>query len=193
MLATAGLSPVDSMKRFTFGMSELTSGFALLTLLIGLFAITEVAAAAGDVRKKQNMIVETNVKIKGFGFIFKRIFGQKFNALRSSIIGCVIGILPGIGGAISGMLSYTAAKNQSKHPEKFGTGIIDGVVASETANNAGIGGAMIPLLTLGIPGDAVTAILLGGLMVHNIAPGPLIFEKVVWLFLVYLQHYLFQQ
>ena len=75
------------------------------------------------------------------------------------------------------MLSYTAAKNQSKHPEKFGTGIIDGVVASETANNAGIGGAMIPLLTLGIPGDAVTAILLGGLMVHNIAPGPLIFEK----------------
>ena len=177
MLATAGLSPVDSMKRFTFGMSELTSGFALLTLLIGLFAITEVAAAAGDVRKKQNMIVETNVKIKGFGFTLKEFFGQKFNALRSSIIGCVIGILPGIGGAISGMLSYTAAKNQSKHPEKFGTGIIDGVVASETANNAGIGGAMIPLLTLGIPGDAVTAILLGGLMVHNIAPGPLIFEK----------------
>lgn len=163
MLATAGLSPVDSMKRFTFGMSELTSGFALLTLLIGLFAITEVAAAAGDVRKKQNMIVETNVKIKGFGFTLKEFFGQKFNALRSSIIGCVIGILPGIGGAISGMLSYTAAKNQSKHPEKFGTGIIDG--------------AMIPLLTLGIPGDAVTAILLGGLMVHNIAPGPLIFEK----------------
>lgn len=177
MLATAGLSPVDSMKRFTFGMSELTSGFALLTLLIGLFAITEVAAAAGDVRKKQNMIVETNVKIKGFGFTLKEFFGQKFNALRSSIIGCVIGILPGIGGAISGMLSYTAAKNQSKHPEKFGTGIIDGVVASETANNAGIGGAMIPLLTLGIPGDAVIAILLGGLMVHNIAPGPLIFEK----------------
>ena len=75
------------------------------------------------------------------------------------------------------MLSYTVAKNSSKHPEKFGTGIMDGVVASETANNAGIGGDMIPLIALGIPGDAVTAMLLGGLMVHNVAPGPLIFEK----------------
>ncbi len=177
MVATVGLSPVDSMKRFTFGMSELTSGFALLTILIGLFAITEVAKAAEEVRLKQEMRVETNVHIKGFGFTMKEFFGQKFNAIRSSIIGCVIGILPGIGGAISGMLSYTAAKNQSKHPEKFGTGIMDGIVASESANNAGIGGALIPLLTLGIPGDAVTAILLGGLMVHNIAPGPLIFEK----------------
>lgn len=173
MIATVGLSPVDSMKRFTFGLSELTSGFALLTILIGLFAITEVAKAAEEVRQKQDMRVETNVHIKGFGFTLKEFFGQKFNALRSSIIG----ILPGIGGAISGMLSYTAAKNQSKYPEKFGTGIMDGIVASETANNAGIGGALIPLLTLGIPGDAVTAILLGGLMVHNIAPGPLIFEK----------------
>lgn len=177
MIATVGLSPVDSMKRFTFGLSELTSGFALLTILIGLFAITEVAKAAEEVRQKQDMRVETNVHIKGFGFTLKEFFGQKFNALRSSIIGCIIGILPGIGGAISGMLSYTAAKNQSKYPEKFGTGIMDGIVASETANNAGIGGALIPLLTLGIPGDAVTAILLGGLMVHNIAPGPLIFEK----------------
>ena len=164
MIATVGLSPVDSMKRFTFGMGELTSGFALLTILIGIFAITEVAKAAEDVRKKQDMRVETNVKIKGFGFTLAEFFGQKWNALRSSVIGCIIGILPGIGGAISGMLAYTAAKNQSKYPEKYGTGIIDGIVASESANNAGIGGALIPLL-------------LGGLMVHNIAPGSLIFEK----------------
>ena len=120
MIATAGLSPVDSMKRFTFGMGELTSGFALLTILIGLFAITEVAKAAEDVRKKQDMRVETNVKIKGFGFTLAEFFGQKWNALRSSVIGCIIGILPGIGGAISGMLAYTAAKNQSKCPEKYG-------------------------------------------------------------------------
>ena len=97
MIATVGLSPVDSMKRFTFGLSELTSGFALLTILIGLFAITEVAKAAEEVRQKQDMRVETNVHIKGFGFTLKEFFGQKFNALRSSIIGCIIGILPGIG------------------------------------------------------------------------------------------------
>lgn len=177
MLATVGLAPVDSAKRFTFGIVDLNAGFSLLTLLIGLFAITEVIKAAEDVRKPVKAELETNVHIKGFGFSFAEFWSQKLNMIRSSAIGIVIGILPGIGGAISGMLAYTAAKNQSKHPEKFGTGIMDGVVASETANNAGIGGAMIPLLTLGIPGDAATAMLLGGLMVHQIAPGPLIFDK----------------
>ena len=177
MLATAGLAPVDSVQRFTFGFMELNNGFALLTLLIGLFAVTEVIAAAEEVRKNKAFTIEENVHIKGFGFTFKEFIGQKLNALRSAVIGLIIGILPGIGGAISCMMSYTMAKNQSKYPEKFGTGIIDGLVASETANNAGIGGAMIPLLTLGIPGDAATAMLLGGLMVHQVAPGPLIFEK----------------
>ena len=178
IIATVGLAPVDSAKRFTFGSPELNSGFALLTLLIGLFAITEVIKAAEEVKKPvQATMNDSNVKIKGFGFGLKEFFSQKWNLIRSSFIGIIIGILPGIGGAISGMLSYTAAKNQSKHPEKFGTGIMDGVVASESANNAGIGGAMIPMLTLGIPGDAATAMLLGGLMVHQIAPGPLIFDK----------------
>ena len=178
IIATVGLAPVDSAKRFTFGSAELNSGFALLTLLIGLFAITEVIKAAEEVRKPvQATMNDSNVKIKGFGFSLNEFFSQKWNLIRSSFIGIIIGILPGIGGAISGMLSYTAAKNQSKHPEKFGTGIMDGVVASESANNAGIGGAMIPMLTLGIPGDAATAMLLGGLMVHQIAPGPLIFDK----------------
>ena len=178
ILATVGLAPVDSAKRFTFGSTELNSGFALLTLLIGLFAITEVIKAAEEAKNPVEATMnDSNVKIKGFGFSLSEFFAQKWNMLRSSFIGIVIGILPGIGGAISGMLSYTAAKNQSKHPEKFGTGIMDGVVASESANNAGIGGAMIPMLTLGIPGDAATAMLLGGLMVHQIAPGPLIFDK----------------
>jgi putative tricarboxylic transport membrane protein len=178
MFATVGLAPIDSAKRFTFGIVELNSGFALLTLLIGLFAVTEVIKAAEEVRKPINAKLENqDVRIKGFGFTLKEFLEQKWNLLRSSFIGIVIGILPGIGGAISGMLSYTAAKNQSKHPEKFGTGIMDGIVASESANNAGIGGAMIPMLTMGIPGDAATAMLLGGLMVHQIAPGPLIFEK----------------
>lgn len=177
ILATAGLAPVDSVKRFTFDFVELNNGFALLTLLIGLFAVTEIIAAAEKVRKTEVFTIQSDVKMKGFGFTLKEFFSQKFNVIRSSIIGLVVGILPGIGGGISCMISYTMAKNQSKHPEKFGTGIIDGVVASETANNSGIGGAMIPLLTLGIPGDAATAMLLGGLMVHQVAPGPLIFEK----------------
>ena len=177
MLACVGLAPVDSAKRFTFGNVQLNAGFQLLVLLIGLFAISEVISAAEQVHAEQEFTMETNVKVKGFGFSLKEFISQIPNAIRSSIIGLGIGILPGIGGGISCMLSYTAAKNSSKTPEKYGTGIIDGVVASETANNAGIGGAMIPLLTLGIPGDPATAMLLGGLMVHSISPGPLIFDK----------------
>ncbi|MDR1932765.1 MAG: tripartite tricarboxylate transporter permease [Spirochaetales bacterium] len=129
------------------------------------------------VRNPTQFYVQTNFKIKGFGFSLKEFFDQMFNAVRSAMIGVGIGVLPGIGGGVSCMLAYTVAKNSSKHPELYGTGINDGIVASETANNATIGGAMIPLLSLGIPGDAVTAILLGGLMVHDIAPGPLIFQK----------------
>ena len=128
-------------------------------------------------RKPENFTIESNVKIKGVGFTWKEFVAEIPNAIRSTLIGVGIGILPGIGGGVSCMISYTVAKNSSKHPEQFGTGIMSGVVASETANNATIGGAMIPLLSLGIPGDAVTAMLLGGLMVHDVSPGPLIFQK----------------
>ena len=175
MFVTVGLSPIDSRPRFTFGLSELTAGFPLLVFLIGLFAITEVVKYAEE--SDQDYTVETNFKIKGFGFTLAEAGTQIWNMIRSALIGVGIGILPGIGPGVSSMLAYTVAKNSSKYPEKFGTGVIDGVVASETANNATIGGAMIPLLALGIPGDAVTAILLGAFMVHDVAPGPLIFEK----------------
>ena len=177
LFATIGLSPIDSRLRYTFGLMDLTSGFKLLVFLIGIFAIAEVVKYAETIREPEDMEVRKDVKIKGFGFTMQEFLAQKWNALRSAFIGLVIGILPGLCGSCSCMLSYTVAKNSSKHPEKFGTGIMDGVVASETANNAGIGGDMIPLIALGIPGDAVTAMLLGGLMVHNVAPGPLIFEK----------------
>ena len=177
MFATVGLSPIDSRQRYTFGSVDMQAGFKLLVFLIGLFAITEVVKEAENVRRDKGFTAEENVHIKGLGFSFREFTSQIVNALRSAMIGLGIGILPGIGGGVSCMLSYTVAKNTSKYPEKFGTGIIDGIVASETANNAGIGGAMIPLLSLGIPGDPATAMLLGGFMVHNIAPGPLIFEK----------------
>lgn len=177
MFATVGIAPVDAIPRFTFGQVQLNGGFEILTVLIGIFAISEVIKVAEDVKHEQKATIkQVSMKsIKGFGFSMVEFYGQGWNLIRSSLIGIGIGILPGIGAGTSNILSYIAAKKQSKHPEKFGKGIIDGVVASETANNAGIGGAMIPLLTLGIPGDAVTAMLLGGFMIHGIQPGPLLF------------------
>lgn len=177
MLATVGLAPIDSAKRFTFGLAQMNSGFQLLTLLIGLYAVSEILNVAEHVFREKAVIREGTVTIKGLGFTWKELKGQMKNCIYSSFIGAAIGILPGIGGGTAGMLSYTFVKNRSRYPEKFGTGIMDGIVASETSNNACIGGAMVPLLTLGIPGDGTTAVLLGALMVHNVSAGPLIFQK----------------
>ncbi|SBW08638.1 TctA [uncultured delta proteobacterium] len=179
MFATVGIAPIDSAKRFTFGVLDLMSGFDMLTVMIGLFAVGEIIAAAKDSRKEsQKAITQPDMKsVKGFDFSMKEFLGQQGNMLRSALIGIGIGILPGIGGGTANILAYSVAKNQSRYPEKFGTGIIDGVVASESSNNAAIGGALIPLLTLGIPGDTVTAMLLGGLMIHGITPGPRLFME----------------
>ncbi len=177
--ATVGIAPIEANVRFSFGSYELNDGFKTLTVLIGLFAISEVIKAAESVKTEaQATVANVNMKkIRGFGFSREEFKKQIGNMFRSSAIGIGVGILPGIGAGTSNILSYIAAQKQSKHPELFGTGILDGIIASETANNAGIGGAMIPLMTLGIPGDGVTAILLGGFMVHGIAPGPLLFTN----------------
>jgi putative tricarboxylic transport membrane protein len=175
--STVGIAPVDAITRFTFGQTALNGGFEILTVLIGVFAISEVIKVAENVKhERAATIAQVSMKhIKGFGFSMKEFYSQGWNGFRSALIGIGIGILPGIGAGTSNIVSYIVAKKRSKYPEKFGTGVIDGVVASETANNAGIGGAMIPLLTLGIPGDAVTAVMLGGFMIHGIQPGPLLF------------------
>lgn len=173
---TVGAAPIDAVDRYTFGFSGMRGGFDILTVLVGLYAISEILSTAAN--KKQLIAGSGQVmqfKGKGFGFTMKEFLSQKVNFLIAALIGVGIGILPGIGGATSNILAYSVIKNKSKYPEKFGTGIIDGVVASETANNATIGGAMVPLLTLGIPGDAATAMLLGGLIVHGVQPGPLLF------------------
>lgn len=176
-VSTVGIAPVDAIPRFTFGMVELNAGFNILTVLVGMFAIAEVIKVAETARSAAGdaTVAPTVGRIKGFGFSRAEFVHQLPNAFRSSAIGIAIGILPGIGAGTSNIISYIAAKKRSKTPEMFGKGAPEGVVASETANNAGIGGAMIPLLTLGIPGDAVTAILLGGLMIHGIQPGPMLF------------------
>ncbi len=175
--STVGIAPVDAIRRFTFDSPNLNGGFAMLTVMIGMFAVAEVIKIAETGRSiHKSKIATVSMKgVKGFGFSMKEFFGQIPNAFRSSLIGIGIGILPGIGAGTSNIVSYIIAKKRSKHPEQFGKGAVEGVVASETANNAGIGSAMIPLMTLGIPGDTVTAILLGGFMIHGIQPGPLLF------------------
>jgi len=107
---------------------------------------------------------------------FKEQWQHKWNILRSSIIGTFIGIIPATGGNIAAFIAYDQAKRFSKEPETFGTGNPDGIIASEAANNGVCGGAMIPMITLGIPGDSVTAVLLGGLLIHGIQPGPALFR-----------------
>ncbi len=176
--STVGIAPVDATIRFAFGNYQLNSGFNTLTVLIGMFAIAEVVKAAESVSREKDAIIADvgSKKIRGFGFTLKEFFSQIPNFFRSALVGIGIGILPGIGSGTSNIISYLVAKKQSKHPEQFGTGIIDGIVAPETANNAGIGGALIPLMTLGIPGDGVTALILGGFMIHGIAPGPMLFR-----------------
>ena len=174
-LAMIGAAPVSGALRYTFGFHELDNGFELLPVLVGLFAVSEILQAAEEgIEQKQSII--TKYKISLTGVTFKEFTEQFWNFTRSSLIGIGIGILPGIGGGTSNLIAYATARNSSKYPEKFGTGVIDGVIASETANNAGVGGALIPLMTLGIPGDAVTAMLLGGLMLHGISPGPMLFK-----------------
>lgn len=173
-ISLVGTTPVEYLPRFTFGFYQLNEGFAMTSVIIGCFAIPEVV----DAIKGKNNVTKADLyqcKIKGFGITLKEFFGQIKNFVISAIIGTSIGILPGIGGSTASPLAYTAVKYSSKEPEKFGTGIIDGVVASETANNAVVGGALIPMLTLGIPGDTVTALIMSALTLYGLNCGPLLF------------------
>ena len=176
IFALVGMAPIDGTPRFTFGSTSLMAGFDTLPTLIGIFAISDILITAESMGsgKIETLTVK---KVKGFGFSMKEFVYHLPNFLRSALIGTGIGILPGIGGSTSGMLAYVTAKNMSKHPEEFGKGCPDGIVATESANNATIGGAMIPLLVLGIPGDGVTAMLLGGFLIHGLSAGPLLFVK----------------
>jgi putative tricarboxylic transport membrane protein len=173
IFTTFGAAPVDGVLRFTFGYHGLDAGFQLLPVLVGIYAVAEILKVA---EKNIPLPAIHDYKMHGFGISWKEFWGQFVNMVRSTLIGTGVGILPGIGGGVSNIVAYTAAKNQSRYPEKFGTGVIDGIVASETANNAVTGGALIPLLTLGIPGDAGTAMLLAALMVQGVIPGPMLFR-----------------
>ncbi|SDH86013.1 tripartite tricarboxylate transporter permease [Alteribacillus bidgolensis] len=175
-VAMVGSAPIDAYARFTFGMDQLNAGFNLLPALIGLFAVSEIIKISENKINSLSKKISID-KVKGFGFSLKEFANQFWNFLRSSFIGIGIGILLGIGGGTGNIVAYATAKNQSKTPEKFGKGTPEGVVASESANNAAVGGALVPLMALGIPGDTVTAMLIGGLVIHGIQPGPLFFSQ----------------
>lgn len=176
-LSMIGMAPIDAVPRYIFGNYQLLSGFDITVLLIGVFAVTDIIMAGFGRRTLSDKLQQKKYHLKGYGLSVTEFIQQIPNAIISSIIGIGIGILPGIGGSTAGLMAYTAEKSRSKYPEKFGTGIIDGIIASEAANNAVIGGSMVPLLCMGIPGNTVAAIFMGGLQVHGISPGPLIYDK----------------
>ncbi len=169
-LATVGMDALTGFPRFTFGSVNMTSGISFIPVMIGLFAAAEIFRQAESYVKN-----DTNTAISGLLPSFKEIWPLKWSILRSAVIGTFVGILPAEGGTVASFIGYNEAKRWSKTPEKFGTGLLEGVAAPETANNAATGGAMVPTLTLGIPGSSTTAVILGGLMIQGLRPGPLLF------------------
>ena len=172
LCALPGTAPGSGELRLTFGFSAMDDGFKLLPVLIGLFAMSRVLtrpAGSGEVTATS---VEGPLLLK-----FREWKSHLLNMFRSSAIGTGVGILPGIGANIGSLIAYSTARASSKQPEKFGTGCDEGVVAAESANNATVGGALVPLVALGIPGSVIDAILLGAFVIHGLQPGPMLFSN----------------
>lgn len=180
LFSTVGLDPVWGTARMTFGNPNLDNGFSLIPVLVGLFAISEVMIQAGRPDFAASLAKSggkaTADTESGHRLSLREIWEQRGIMTWSAIIGVFFGFLPGIGSTTPAFISYGLAKQRSKTPEAFGKGALAGVAAPETANNAVTGGALIPLLSLGVPGDAVTAVILGALMLQGLAPGPFLFR-----------------
>ncbi|MCF8105849.1 MAG: tripartite tricarboxylate transporter permease [Desulfohalobiaceae bacterium] len=177
LIATIGLDPMVGIRRLTFGVPNLDSGIAIMPMLIGLFAVPEVIEQLEHplkrnipVLKKSDDPADNRLSFREFKRCIKSI-------LIGSGIGVMIGAIPGVGSSISSWLSYKTAKDRSRDQEKWGTGIVEGVAAPEAGNNAICGGALIPMLTLGVPGSVPVAILMGAFLIQGIIPGPMIFEE----------------
>ncbi len=169
LISCVGTDPMTSYDRFTFGISRLYLGLDLAVCLIGLFALVEILAKA---EKKLGELRLDTAKMHDDGKITKEEFKRMIRpVLMSSLIGVMVGIVPGTGASEASWFSYNTAKNLSKHPEEFGHGSVEGVAAAESANNAVTGATLIPLLTLGIPGDGTVAIMLSALMINGLNPG----------------------
>ncbi|MBI3003184.1 MAG: tripartite tricarboxylate transporter permease [candidate division NC10 bacterium] len=172
-LGTLGTDPMSAVERYTFDQAFLADGLSFVSVSVGLFAVAEVLENA-------ERGLQATVPRQAIANLLPTLpdwVASRWAILRGAVIGFVIGVLPGAGATIASLVSYTVEKRCSRHPERFGTGVIEGVAAPEGANNAATGGALVPLLTLGIPGSGTTAVMLGALMIQGLRPGPLLFER----------------
>jgi putative tricarboxylic transport membrane protein len=180
MISLIGVDPIMGTPRFTFGSLRLYAGISLIAALIGLFGFSEILIQIG-----QRSLAPIAGKLGREKVSLRRLLRYLPLSIQSAIIGTVIGALPGTGGPVASLIAYDQAKKTVRKPEvPFGEGAVEGIVASESANNACIGGALIPMLTLAVPGDAVTAVLLSAMYVHGLRPGPLLFTQTPELFYI---------
>jgi len=173
ILATIGFDLVYGTERFIFGNYNLMAGLNFIPVLIGLFALPEIinrATMRARPGNQRDQNLGTGASFTEYKSVFRSIF-------RGSIFGVILGAIPGIGGAPAAFLSYSEARRNSKKPDEFGKGSIEGVAAAEAGNNGVAGATMIPLLALGIPGDVITAVILGAFMIHGLRPGPILFDQ----------------
>lgn len=184
LVATVGMDVIMPTTRFTFGISKMMIGLPLLPVFIGLFAVAEVfklvELSMGDNNKVQECHEKPNDKVEQIKNILpsvRELYTLKVTLIKSGILGSLIGALPGAGANMAAFVAYGEAKRASKNPELFGQGSLEGVASAQAGNNAITGGALIPMLSLGIPGDAVTAVLLGALTIQGLSPGPRLFVE----------------
>jgi len=178
ILATIGMEPLTGQSRFTFNSVDLMAGIDFVAVVVGLFAIPEV------LENMEGSVLEVyKARLKNLFPSCEDLRRTGSPMIRSAFIGFFIGVLPGSSGAVAAFMAYNVEKNISKHPERFGAGAIEGVAASEGANNAAVSGAMVPLLSLGIPVSPPMAVLIGAFMIHGLRPGPMLFNnnpEFVW-------------
>jgi putative tricarboxylic transport membrane protein len=175
-MACIGMDAVTGVTRYSFGLDTLKYGIDLLPACIALIALTQVVQKLRDFKLSGGKLDDAN-KIDREGLTRKERLSIIPAVLKSPAIASVLGAMPGVGGGVAQFLCYSEARRTSKHPEEFGKGSLEGIGAAEASNNAVVGSAMIPMLTLGIPGDGVTALLLGAFVLHGITPGPTMFTK----------------
>lgn len=170
-IATIGTSQLSGLQRFTFGNENLMTGFSYIPIMIGAFALSEIFQTF----RNQNNGSSNSASLSGKILSLKDFLELKWVTIRSSVIGTIIGILPGAGATVASFFSYSVQRRLSKNSDEFGKGSIEGVAAPEAANNSAAMGSLVPLLTLGIPGGAVAAVMFGILQIHGLQPGPLLF------------------